>query len=159
MMTYWTRIDHGMAVGVRNGRGRFLRRHSDVNSRRLLRCLRSLAGKFAKHSLRTLALACAWFKCGSRISARRWRNFSGRPKRSPDPIKSQRRSEGRKVHTAITVSGLFHLISSELYREFKCYFLIYAWLFLNSWSWNTFLNLNVKFWKRYCFYTLLSFSD
>lgn len=112
MTTYWTRIDHGTAVGVRNGRGRFLRLHSDVNSRRPSKCLRSLAGRCAKHSLRIPASACAWFKCGSRISARRWRSFSGRPKRNPDPIKSRRKSEGQKVRTAITVSDPINFFSS-----------------------------------------------
>lgn len=121
-MTCWTRIDHGTAVGVRSGRGRFLRRHSDVNSRRPSRCLRSPAGRCAKHSPRTLASACAWFKYGSRISARRWRSFSGKPRRNPDPIKSPRKSEERKVRTVITVSGLFYPISWEFCREFNRYF-------------------------------------
>lgn len=102
------RIDHGMAVEVRNGRGRSLRRHSDVNLRHPSRCRRSLAGRYAKHSLRILVSACAWFKYGSRISGRRWRSFSGKPKRSLDPTKNQRKSEEQKVRTAITVSGPFY---------------------------------------------------
>lgn len=125
-MTYWTRIDHGTAVGVRNGRGRSLRRHSDVSLRRLSRCHQSLAERCAKHSPRTPASACAWSKCGSRINARRWRSFSGKPKRSPGPTKSRRKSEGQKVRTAITVSGLFHPIIPEFGREFKRVLLLFS---------------------------------
>lgn len=148
MMTYWTRIDHETAVGVRNGRGRSSRRHSDVSLRRLSRCLRSLAERCAKRSPRTPASACAWYKCGSKISARKWRSFSGKPKRSPDPTKSQRKSEGQRVRTAITVSGLFHPIRSEFYREFDRYFFsMCARLLPNSGSRNFFLIPIVKFRK------------
>lgn len=127
MMIYWTRIDHGTAVGVRNGRGRSLRRRSDVSLRRLSRCLRSLAERCARRSPRTPVSACAWSRCGSRISARKWRSCSGRPKRSPDPIKSRRRSEEQKVRTAITVSGPFHPYQfGILIREFNRYFLMCA---------------------------------
>lgn len=151
-MTCWTRIDHGTAVGVRSGHGRSLHRHSDVNSRRPSRCLRNPAGRCAKHSPRTLASACVWFKYGSRISARRWRSFSGRPRRSPDPIKSPRKSGGRKARTAITVSGLFH----PIIREFPLFFLTYARLLLDSWSWNSLQIPNVKLRKHCYFYALLS---
>lgn len=139
MMTYWTRIDHGTAVGVRNGRGRSLHRPSDVSLRRLSRCLRSLAERCAKHSPRTPASACAWSKSGSRISARRWRSCSGKPKRSLGPIKSRKRSEGQKVRIVIIVSYLFHSIRPEFCQEFSRYFLMCAWPLLNPESWNSFL--------------------
>lgn len=102
-MTYWTRIDQGTAVGVQNDRGRFSRRHNDVNSRRPSRCLRSPVGRYEKPSPRTLVSACALFKYGSKISVQRWRSFREKPKLSPDPTKSRRKSEGRKVRIATTV--------------------------------------------------------
>lgn len=109
MTTCWMRIDHGTAVEVQNGRGRFSRRHNDVNSRRLSRCPRNPAGRCERPSPRTPASACAWSKCGSRISEQRWRSFRERPKPSRDPTKNRKKNEGRKVRIAITVRAFFTL--------------------------------------------------
>lgn len=117
MTTCWTRIDHGTAVEVQNGRGRYSRRHNDVNSRRLSRCPRNPAGRCERPSPRTPASACAWSKCGSRISEQRWRSFRERRKPSRDPTRNRKRSEGRKVRTAITVRALFHPIHIYLTSE------------------------------------------
>lgn len=109
MTIYWMRIDHGTAVEVQNGRGRYSRRHNDVNSRPLSRCPRSPAGRCGRPLLRIPGSACAWSKCGSRISEQRWRSFSVRPKPSRDPTKNRKRSEERKVRIAITVRAFFTL--------------------------------------------------
>lgn len=113
MTTYWMRIDHGTVVEVQNGRGRYSRRHNDVNSKRLSRCPRNPAGRCGRPSPRIPASACAWSKCGFRISEQRWRSFRERPKLSRDPTKNRKRSEGRKVRTVITVSIFSRYLSSE----------------------------------------------